>query len=61
MLLAMKQRYAGEARHAILSKIASSQRPKMVVVVDPCYRRKYGTFFKTESRQSFSRSVPPLS
>jgi 4-hydroxy-3-polyprenylbenzoate decarboxylase/2,5-furandicarboxylate decarboxylase 1 len=31
----MKQRYAGEARHAILSTIASSQRPKLVVVVDP--------------------------
>jgi UbiD family decarboxylase len=35
IVLAMKQRYAGEARHAILSTIASSQRPKMVVVVDP--------------------------
>jgi 4-hydroxy-3-polyprenylbenzoate decarboxylase/2,5-furandicarboxylate decarboxylase 1 len=31
----IKQRYAGEARHAILSTIASSQRPQMVVVVDP--------------------------
>lgn len=31
----MKQRYAGEARHAILTAIASSQRPKLVVVVDP--------------------------
>jgi 2,5-furandicarboxylate decarboxylase 1 len=31
----MKQRYTGEARHAILTAIASTQRPKMVVVVDP--------------------------
>jgi 2,5-furandicarboxylate decarboxylase 1 len=35
IVLSMKQRDAGEARHAILSTIASSQRPKMVVVVDP--------------------------
>src|SRR3984885_12179591 len=35
VVMSMKQRYAGEARHAILSTIASSQRPKMVVVVDP--------------------------
>ncbi|HTF63906.1 MAG TPA: hypothetical protein VK638_14555 [Edaphobacter sp.] len=34
-VLSMKQRYAGEARHEILSTIASSQRPKMVVLVDP--------------------------
>jgi 2,5-furandicarboxylate decarboxylase 1 len=34
VVLSMKQRYAGEARHAILSTIASSQR-QMVVVVDP--------------------------
>src|SRR3954471_11959413 len=35
IVMAMKQRYAGEARHAILTAIASSQRPKLVVVVDP--------------------------
>ena len=35
LVLAMKQRYGREARHAILPTIASSQRPKMVVVVDP--------------------------
>jgi UbiD family decarboxylase len=35
VVMAMKQRYAGEARHAILTTIASSQRPKKVVVVDP--------------------------
>jgi 2,5-furandicarboxylate decarboxylase 1 len=35
IVIAMKQRYAGEARHAILTAIASTQRPKMVVVVDP--------------------------
>jgi UbiD family decarboxylase len=35
IVLSIKQRYAGEARHAILNTIASSQRPKMVVVVDP--------------------------
>ncbi len=35
IVLSMKQRYAGEARHAILTAIASSQRPKLVVVVDP--------------------------
>jgi 4-hydroxy-3-polyprenylbenzoate decarboxylase/2,5-furandicarboxylate decarboxylase 1 len=35
IVIAMKQRYAGEARHAILTAIASSQRPKLVVVVDP--------------------------
>jgi UbiD family decarboxylase len=35
VVMSMKQRYAGEARHAILTTIASSQRPKMVVVVDP--------------------------
>jgi 4-hydroxy-3-polyprenylbenzoate decarboxylase/2,5-furandicarboxylate decarboxylase 1 len=34
VVMAMKQRYAGEARHAILTTIASSQRPKKVVV-DP--------------------------
>jgi 2,5-furandicarboxylate decarboxylase 1 len=33
--MSMKQPYAGEARHAILTTIASSQRPKKVVVVDP--------------------------
>ena len=35
IVIAMKQRYAGEARHVILTAIASSQRPKLVVVVDP--------------------------
>ncbi|HTI84940.1 MAG TPA: UbiD family decarboxylase [Acetobacteraceae bacterium] len=35
VVMSMKQRYAGEARHAILTTIASSQRPKKVVVVDP--------------------------
>ena len=35
IVIAMKQRYAGEARHAILAAFASSQRPKLVVVVDP--------------------------
>ncbi|MFL5287461.1 MAG: UbiD family decarboxylase [Rhodopila sp.] len=35
IVISMKQRYAGEARHAILTAIASSQRPKLVVVVDP--------------------------
>ena len=35
VVLSLKQRYAGEARHAILTAIASSQRPKLVVVVDP--------------------------
>jgi UbiD family decarboxylase len=35
IVLSMKQRYAGEARHAILTTIASSLRPKLVVVVDP--------------------------
>jgi 2,5-furandicarboxylate decarboxylase 1 len=35
VVMSMKQRYAGEARHAILTTIASSQRPKLVVVVDP--------------------------
>jgi 2,5-furandicarboxylate decarboxylase 1 len=35
IVISMRQRYAGEARHAILTAIASSQRPKMVVVVDP--------------------------
>jgi len=35
IVISMKQRYAGEARHVILNAIASSQRPKLVVVVDP--------------------------
>jgi UbiD family decarboxylase len=35
LVISMKQRYAGEARHAILTAIASSQRPKLIVVVDP--------------------------
>jgi 2,5-furandicarboxylate decarboxylase 1 len=35
VVMSLKQRYAGEARHAILTTIASSQRPKLIVVVDP--------------------------
>src|SRR5580700_3002441 len=35
IVISMKQRYAGEARHVNLNAIASSQRPKLVVVVDP--------------------------
>ena len=35
VVMSMKQRYVGETRHAILTTIASSQRPKPVVVVDP--------------------------
>jgi 2,5-furandicarboxylate decarboxylase 1 len=35
IVISMKQRYAGEARHVILTTIASNQRPKIVVVVDP--------------------------
>lgn len=35
VVISMKQRYAGEARHAILATFATSQRPKLVVVVDP--------------------------
>ena len=35
IVISMKQRYAGEARHAILTAMASSQRPKLIVVVDP--------------------------
>ncbi len=35
VVMSLKQRYAGEARHAILTTFASSQRPKLVVVVDP--------------------------
>jgi 2,5-furandicarboxylate decarboxylase 1 len=35
LVIAMQQRYAGEARHVILTAIASSQRPKLIVVVDP--------------------------
>jgi UbiD family decarboxylase len=35
LVISIKQRYAGEARHAILTAIASSQRPKLIVVVDP--------------------------
>jgi 2,5-furandicarboxylate decarboxylase 1 len=35
VVMSMKQRYAGEARQAILATIASNQRPKLVVVVDP--------------------------
>ena len=35
VVISMTQRYAGEARQAILSTIASNLRPKWVVVVDP--------------------------
>lgn len=35
VIIAMKQRYAGEARHAILSAMSSDIRPKWVIVVDP--------------------------
>ena len=35
IVMAMKQRFAGEARSALLAAIASNLRPKKVVVVDP--------------------------
>jgi 2,5-furandicarboxylate decarboxylase 1 len=35
IVMAMKERYAGEARSAILAAIGSNLRPKTVVVVDP--------------------------
>jgi 4-hydroxy-3-polyprenylbenzoate decarboxylase/2,5-furandicarboxylate decarboxylase 1 len=35
VVIAMKPRYAGEARHAILAAISSNVRPKWVIVVDP--------------------------
>ena len=35
VVISMTQRYAGEARQAILSTIANNLRPKWVVVVDP--------------------------
>ncbi len=35
VVIAMKPRYAGEARHAILSAMASNIRPKYIIVVDP--------------------------
>jgi 4-hydroxy-3-polyprenylbenzoate decarboxylase/2,5-furandicarboxylate decarboxylase 1 len=35
VVIAMRPRYAGEARSAILAAMGSSLRPKMVVVVDP--------------------------
>lgn len=35
VVIAMKQRFAGEARQAILATMASNIRPKWVVVVDP--------------------------
>lgn len=35
IVMAMKQRYAGEARSALLAAIASNLRPKRVIVVDP--------------------------
>ncbi len=34
-VIAMKQRYAGEARHVILAAMSSNIRPKWVIVVDP--------------------------
>jgi 4-hydroxy-3-polyprenylbenzoate decarboxylase/2,5-furandicarboxylate decarboxylase 1 len=34
-VIAMKPRYAGEARHVILAAMASNIRPKWVIVVDP--------------------------
>lgn len=35
VVVAMKPRYAGEARHVILAALASNIRPKHVIVVDP--------------------------
>ena len=35
IVMAMKQRFAGEARSAMLAAIASNLRPKTVIVVDP--------------------------
>ena len=35
IIMAMKQRFAGEARSAMLAAIASNLRPKTVIVVDP--------------------------
>jgi 2,5-furandicarboxylate decarboxylase 1 len=35
VVLAMRPRYAGEARHAILAALASNIRPKFVIVVEP--------------------------
>jgi 2,5-furandicarboxylate decarboxylase 1 len=35
IVMAMKQRFAGEARSALLAAIASNLRPKKVIVVDP--------------------------
>ena len=35
VVIAMKPRYAGEARHAILAAMSSNIRPKWVIVVDP--------------------------
>ena len=35
IVMAMKERYAGEARSALLAAIASNLRPKRVIVVDP--------------------------
>mgnify|MGYP001807746285 FL=1 len=35
VVIAMKPRYAGEARHAILAAMASNLHPKWVIVVDP--------------------------
>jgi 4-hydroxy-3-polyprenylbenzoate decarboxylase/2,5-furandicarboxylate decarboxylase 1 len=35
IVMAMKQRFAGEARSAMLAAIGSNLRPKMVIVVDP--------------------------
>jgi len=35
IVMAMRQRFAGEARSALLAAIGSNLRPKMVIVVDP--------------------------
>ncbi len=33
--MSMQQRYAGEARHAILAAMSTNLRPKIITVVDP--------------------------
>ena len=35
IVMAMKPRYAGEARAALLAAMAANMRPKIVIVVDP--------------------------
>jgi 4-hydroxy-3-polyprenylbenzoate decarboxylase/2,5-furandicarboxylate decarboxylase 1 len=35
IIMSLAQRYAGEARHAILAAMATNLRPKIVTVVDP--------------------------